>query len=334
VLAAYPVRGDSLAVRIRECQDLGADGLNGQHRGGYALFDPAMQAALLDRLALERDLAEAAARGELRVCYQPVVDLATGRATCLEALVRWQHPTRGLVPPGAFIPLAEEAGLIVPLGRWVLAEACRQVVAWGGAYPDAAAPALAVNLSPRQFRDPGLVADVAAILAATGLPAERLTLEVTESAAMERIAETLATLAALKALGVRLALDDFGTGHSALANLRQLPLDTLKIDRSFFQEDPANRAIVGAVNALAHGLGLDVTAEGLETAAQVAWARAAGCERGQGFYFARALPAETIAALWGAGLAFDLPAGRSPAPVPVAAPSTAAIRATVPGASA
>ncbi len=303
-------------------------------RGGYALFDPAMQAQLLDRLALERDLAGAPARGELRVHYQPKVDLATGRATFLEALVRWQHPTRGLVPPGAFIPLAEEAGLIVPLGRWVLAEACRQVVSWGVAYPDAAAPALAVNLSPRQFRDPGLVADVAATLAATGLPADRLTLEVTESAAMERIEETLATLGALKVLGVRLALDDFGTGHSALAYLQQLPLDTLKIDRGFFRDTPQNRAIVGAVTALAHGLGLDVTAEGLETAAQVAWARAAGCDRGQGFYFARPLPAETIAALWGAGLTFDLPAGRSPEPVPVAAPPTAAIRATAPGASA
>jgi len=275
-------------------------------RGGYALFDPAMQAALLDRLALERDLAGAAARGELRVHYQPKVDLASGRAIFVEALVRWEHPTRGLVPPGDFIPLAEEAGLIVPLGRWVLAEACRQVAAWHGAYPDTA-PALAVNLSPRQFRDPRLVGDVAAILAETGLPADRLTLEVTESVAMERIEETCATLAALRALGVHLALDDFGTGHSALAYLQQLPLDTLKIDRGFFRDTPQNRAIVAAVTALAHGLGLDVTAEGLETAAQVAWARDAGCERGQGFYFARPLPPDALAALLAAGLTFALP---------------------------
>ena len=278
-------------------------------RGGYALFDPAMQAALLDRLALERDLALAAERGELRVCYQPKVDLATGRTTFIEALVRWQHPTRGLVPPGEFIALAEESGLIVPVGRWVLAEACRQVVAWDMAHPTSAVPALAVNLSPRQFRDPGLVDDVAAILATTGLPAARLVLEVTESAAMERIDETLATLRALKALRVGLALDDFGTGHSALAYLRQLPLDTLKIDRSFFADNPANRAIVGAVTALAHGLGLEVTAEGLETAAQVAWAREAGCDRGQGFYFARPLPADQVATLWTGGLTCALPQG-------------------------
>ncbi len=276
-------------------------------RGGYALFDPAMQAALLDRLALERDLAGAAARGELRVYYQPKVDLATGRATFLEALVRWEHPTRGLIPPGDFIPLAEEAGLIVPLGRWVLETACRQLAAWHATYPDTA-PALAVNLSPRQFRDPGLASDVGASLAASGLPADRLTLEVTESVAMERIDETLATLRALKALGLHLALDDFGTGHSALAYLRQLPLDTLKIDRGFFAEGPENRAIVQAVTDLAHGLGLDVTAEGLETADQVAWARAAGCERGQGFYFARPLPADALAALLAAGLTFSLPA--------------------------
>ena len=276
-------------------------------RGGYALFDPAMQAALLERLALERDLTRAPERGELRVYYQPKVDLATGRTTFLEALVRWQHPTRGLVAPGDFIPLAEESGLIVPVGRWVLAEACRQIVAWGAAQPGLPAPHLAVNLSPRQFRDPELVRDVAAILAATGLPAACLVLEVTESAAMERIDETLATLRALKALGVGLALDDFGTGHSALAYLQQLPLDTLKIDRSFFRENPQNRAIVRAVTELAHGLGLEVTAEGLETAAQVAWARGAGCERGQGFYFARPLPAEQIAALWATGLTFSLP---------------------------
>jgi len=276
-------------------------------RGGYALFDPAMQAALLDRLALEHDLARAAERGELRVYYQPKVDLATGRATFLEALVRWQHPERGLIPPGDFIPLAEEAGLIVPLGRWVLETACRQLAAWHATYPDTA-PALAVNLSPRQFRDPGLASDVAASLAASGLPADRLTLEVTESVAMERIDETLATLRALKALGLHLALDDFGTGHSALAYLRQLPLDTLKIDRGFFAEGPENRAIVQAVTDLAHGLGLDVTAEGLETADQVAWARAAGCERGQGFYFARPLPADELAALLAAGLTFSLPA--------------------------
>jgi diguanylate cyclase (GGDEF)-like protein len=293
-------------------------------RGGYALFDPAMHARLLDRLALEGDLARATERDELRVYYQPMVALSSGRVTYLEALVRWQHPVRGLVAPGDFIPLAEETGLIVPLGRRILATACRQVVAWGRAYPDTPPPGLAVNLSPRQFRDPGLVDGVQAILAETGLAAARLTLEVTESVAMERVEETLATLAALRALGVRLALDDFGTGHSSLAYLRELPLDTLKIDRSFFRDTPQNRVIVRAVTALAHGLGLAVTAEGLETAGQVAWARAAGCDRGQGYYFARPLPPEEIAALWALGLTFALPRATMPGTPPAVPPAAAA----------
>ena len=283
-------------------------------RGCYEIFYPGMDGTALARLELEHDLRGALARDELRVHYQPLVDLGTGHVAALEALVRWGHPTRGLVPPGDFIPIAEEIGLIVPLGRWVLTEACRQVQAWRATYPGVPAPALAVNLSSRQFRHPALVADVAAALAASGLAAERLFLEITETVAMERIEETLATLAALKALGVRLALDDFGTGHSSLAYLQRLPLNMLKIDRSFFRDTVENRAIVRAVAELAHGLGLGVTAEGLETAEQVAWASAIGCERGQGFYFARPLPPEALAACWAAGLTFALPRTGSVAP--------------------
>ncbi len=276
--------------------------------GGYAVFSPGMDGAARAQLELEHDLRGALGRDELRVHYQPLLDLATGRVVLLEALVRWQHPARGLLTPGAFIPLAEETGLIVPLGRWILAEACRQFQIWPSPRP----AALAVNLSPRQFRDPALVADVAAILAATGLPADRLVLEVTETVAMERVDETIATMAALRALGVGLALDDFGTGHSSLAYLQRLPLDMLKIDRTFFRDTAENRAIVGAVVGLAHGLGLGVTAEGLETAAQASWAREAGCDRGQGYYFARPLPPEELAAHWAAGRIAGVPGdGRS-----------------------
>jgi len=281
-------------------------------RGRCEVFYPGMGEGALARLDLEYDLRGAAERGELIVYYQPKVDLATGHTMLLEALVRWQHPTRGLVPPGEFIPLAEETGLIVPLGRWILATACRQFQAWYGAYPHKTAPHLAVNLSPREFRDPELVTGVVATLAASGFPPDRLILEVTETVAMERIDETLATLAALKKLGVRLALDDFGMGHSSLAYLQRLPLDTLKIDRSFFTDTVQNRSIVRAVTALAHGIGLAVTAEGLETMEQVVWAQAAGCDYGQGYYFARPLPPDEVAVFWALGLSFALPAASTP----------------------
>jgi diguanylate cyclase (GGDEF)-like protein/PAS domain S-box-containing protein len=297
-------------------------------RSGTAAYAPAMGSGALGRLELEHDLRTALAREELVLYYQPKVDLTTGRVASLEALVRWQHPRRGLVPPGDFIPLAEETGLIVPLGRWALRAACGQAVAWAATHPDIPAPRVAVNLSAREFRDPELVAGVADTLAATALPPERLILEVTESVALEQVEEAIVTMRALRALGVRLALDDFGTGHASLAYLQRLPLDTLKLDRAFFADTPQNRAIVGAVATLAHGLGLDVTAEGLETAAQVAWARAAGCDRGQGFYFARPLPASEIAALWGAGLRFDLPAATAPEqPTPPTGPQESAVSA-------
>jgi diguanylate cyclase (GGDEF)-like protein len=292
--------------------------------GGYAVFSPDMDGAARAQLELEHDLRGALGRDELRVHYQPLLDLATGRVVLLEALVRWQHPARGLLTPGAFIPLAEETGLIVPLGRWILAEACRQFQRWPSPRP--APAALAVNLSLRQFRDPALVADVAAILAATGLPADRLVLEVTETVAMERVEETIATMAALRALGVGLALDDFGTGYSSLAYLQRLPLDTLKIDRTFFRDTAENRAIVGAVVGLAHGLGLGVTAEGLETAAQASWARDAGCDRGQGYYFARPLPPEELVAHWAAGRIAGVPGDGRPARGDPAAPVAASDR--------
>jgi EAL domain-containing protein (putative c-di-GMP-specific phosphodiesterase class I) len=302
-----PEVGD--APTLLRCADVALYRAKAAGRAGHAVFAPGMNADALARLELEHELRLAVERRAVSVHYQPKVDLTSGAAVELEALARWAHPARGLVLPGAFLPLAEETGLIVPLGRQVLREACRQMVVWRAAYPGVAPPALAVNLSPRQFRHAELVADVAATLAATGLDAALLKLEITETAAMERPDEAIATLRALKALGVRLALDDFGTGYSSLAYLPHLPVDALTIDRGFFRAGAANRAIARAVTDLAHGLGLDVTAEGLETAAQVAWARDAGCDRGQGDYFVRPLPVVGVDALWAAGLTFDLPIG-------------------------
>jgi EAL domain-containing protein (putative c-di-GMP-specific phosphodiesterase class I) len=264
-------------------------------------------AAIPPRHALARDLRLALARGEIVIYYQPQIDLATGTIAGLETLVRWRHPTRGLVRPGDFMPLAEEMGLCVPLGRRILAESCRQLVAWRARYPGVTTPVLAVNLSARQFRRPDLVTNVATLLAETEFAPDQLLLEVPETVALERPEVGRAVFAALRALGVRLAIDDYGTGHSSLADLPHLPVDTLKIDPSFFRESEHNRALVRAVTVLAQGLGLSTIAEGLETAAHVHWAREEGCALGQGYYFARPLPAEECEALWAIGLRCPLP---------------------------
>ena len=260
---------------------------------GWAVFGPEMNARAVARMELESGLRRAIERDELELHYQPMVRLATGRTEWLEALVRWRHPTRGLLPPGDFIPLAEETGLIVPLGRWVLHAACRQARAWHAASPGAPPPVVCVNLSPRQFRSPDLVAQVAGILRDTGLPPSGLELEITEQVLVAGSA-ALATVRALKALGVILAIDDFGTGFSSLSYLRHLPVDGLKVDCAFVRgidRDRANRAVVQAVTTLAHELGMLVVAEGIETAEELAVVRAASVDAGQGYYFARPLAA-------------------------------------------
>ncbi len=269
----------------------------------HALFEPRMDERAWARLRLEGELRRALAAGEFRLSYQPLVDLATGRVAEVEALVRWEHPERGTVPPDAFVPVAEESGLIVPLGSWVLEEACRQARAWHRERPDGPPLSVSVNLSVRQFQHPGVVADVARVLRETGLEPRLLTLEITESVAMDEEADTAAALRGLKALGVRLAVDDFGTGYSAFAYLRRCPVDALKIDRSCVAglgRNPEDEAFVRAVVAFARMMGLEVTAEGIETDGQVTELRALGCERGQGFYFAAPLPAEVLTELLGA----------------------------------
>ena len=265
---------------------------------GFAIFERAMSIETIERLELESDLRRAVERDELRLHYQPVVELGTGAIVGAEALLRWQHPRLGIVPPLRFVPLAEETGLILPIGSWVLDTACRQAVVWmaGGSDRDRSLR-VAVNLSARQFASPDLRAEVDRVLKATGLPPSALELEITESILMDRSEAGMAVLRSLRDLGVHLVLDDFGTGYSSLAYLQHLPLDTIKVDRSFVAEigsDPAADSIVRAVVSLAHGLGIEVVAEGIETQEQAERLRDLGCDRGQGFVFARPAPAEAL----------------------------------------
>jgi diguanylate cyclase (GGDEF)-like protein/PAS domain S-box-containing protein len=259
-----------------------------------AVFESSMGGASMARLELDIDLRRAVERNELRVLYQPLIDLRTGVVVGHEALVRWEHPTRGLLGSAAFIPLAEETGLILGIGAWVLAEACRQTRAWQLALPAEPPLTVSVNLSGHQFTQPDLAATVAGVLAESGLPASSLELEITETVAMSDAAATGVTLRALRQLGVRLVLDDFGTGYSSLAYLSEIALDSIKVDRVFVARlgvPGANHSIIAAVSALAHGLGMEVTAEGIERADQLAAVIDLGCDRGQGYLFASPLPA-------------------------------------------
>ena len=261
------------------------------------VFNAGMNAQAVNRLELEMDLRRALEKEEFRVFYQPIVALDTRQVCEVEALVRWEHPVRGLVPPGDFIPLAEETGLIVPIGLWVLQEACRQGRDWQAAQPSGQPLCVSVNVSARQLQQPDLVAQVAQTLKETGLAAGCLKLEITESVMMLDADQTIPRLHALRSLGVHLAVDDFGTGYSSMAYLSSLPIDTLKIDRSFVSkmsrsEDDA--AIVRAIVTLAKNLNLQITSEGIETPAQLAHLC---CDQGQGYHFARPLPAAEFAAL-------------------------------------
>jgi len=259
-----------------------------------AVFEPSMGGATMAWLELDTDLHRAVERGELQLYYQPLIDLRTGVIVGHEALVRWEHPTRGLLGPDDFIPLAEETGLILGIGQWVLSEACQQTRAWQLAMPTEPPLSVSVNLSGRQFTQPDLAATVAGVLAASGLPASSLELEITETVAMSNAAATGVTLRTLRELGVRLALDDFGTGYSSLAYLSEMALDSIKVDRAFvagLAVPGTNHSIIAAVSALARGLGLQVTAEGIEEPEQLAAVIDLGCDRGQGFFLAIPLPA-------------------------------------------
>jgi diguanylate cyclase (GGDEF)-like protein len=288
--------------------DLAMYHAKGKGKARYEIFDKSMNAPAQERLDLELDLRNAVTREEFTLHYQPVVDLLTGRITEVEALVRWRHPQRGLLFPADFVDLSEETGLIVPLGHWVLHEACRQTRQWQLAAPGTSLT-ISVNLSARQLQQPALVEEIAAVLQDTRLDPGALRLEITETVVMHDAPTTLAKLEALKALGVQLAIDDFGTGYSSLGYLKRFPVDTLKIDRSFVKGiggDVEDSAIVRAVITVAKSLNLSVTAEGIETAEQLEQLRALGCDHGQGYFFAKPLASDRVPALllatspWGA----------------------------------
>jgi diguanylate cyclase (GGDEF)-like protein/PAS domain S-box-containing protein len=263
-------------------------------RGTCRFFEPAMDARLQERRTLELDLRRALTASEFELYYQPLVEAQSGRVIGFEALLRWNHPHRGLVPPADFIPLAEEIGLIIPLGEWVLREACREAAAWPGGVK------VAVNLSPVQFRSPTLFHTVVSALGSSELSPHRLELEITESVLLHDSAATLALLHQMRGLGVRIAMDDFGTGYSSLSYLRSFPFDKIKIDRSFVRElgEKADcLAIVRAVAGLGASLGITTTAEGVETPEQLEQVRAQGCIEVQGYLFSRPRPADEVPGL-------------------------------------
>jgi diguanylate cyclase (GGDEF)-like protein/PAS domain S-box-containing protein len=268
-------------------------------KGRFEVFRPKLKRAATTRLRLKADLEHALEDGQFHLRYQPLVDLAKGRLVGMEALVRWRHPRRGEVLPGEFIGIAEESGVILPLGRWVLHEACRQARAWNANGITAQPMSISVNLSARQLEDPSLADDVSAALASSGLEPALLTLEITESVLMHDTSLTQESLHRLKALGVRLVIDDFGTGYSSLSYLRRFPIDGIKIDRSFIDAIDVDREeadLVGSIIALSNRLKLETVAEGVERSSQLTQLRALGAQLGQGYYLAEPLtPAEVIA---------------------------------------
>ena len=291
-------RGDGVTVSsdadaLLRNADVAMYAAKARSRGQYQVFEPAMHDLLVQHLELQADLQRGLERDEFFLTYQPILDLVSGRLLSVEALIRWNHPTRGLVMPTEFIPAAEETGLIVRIGAWVLHQACAQAKAWQTAYPMDPPLAISVNLSPRQLREADLADQVEAILGQTGLAPETLVLEITETGLMQDIERAVDVLRALKGLGVRLAIDDFGTGTSSLGSLRRLPIDVLKIDRSFVETMAVNaaqgQALVRAIVDLAQTLQLETVAEGIEVPTQMARLQAIGCRAGQGFYFAEPL---------------------------------------------
>ena len=268
-------------------------------KSGFAVFDPGMHASIRARHELGNDLQHAVDLGQLRLVYQPIVSLESGRVSGLEALVRWQHPDRGLVVPGEFIEIAEENGAILPIGRWVLREACERAVAWERAGVIPPTVFICVNVSAREIQQPGFVGAVEEALAWAGLEAGRLILEITETALIKATSPTVATLEALRALGVRVVIDDFGTGYFSLSHLRQFPVDALKIASEFIQlaeDDSRSAALAGAIVALGDSLDIATVAEGIETRQQAERMRSLGCTYGQGFFFAKPMSATDIEA--------------------------------------
>jgi len=287
---AVAVPGKTLAEELIKAADVALYAAKADGRGTFRFFAREMHALATERQILEKDLRHALANGQLTLHYQPIVDSVSEEVVAFEALLRWNHPSRGLLPPALVIPIAEESGLMPRIGDWVLRTACAEAAKW----PEHIR--VAVNLSPVQFADPALAATVTGTLAASRLDPGRLELEITEAVFLADRAVTEATLARLRTIGVRLALDNFGTGHSGLGHLRDAPLDKIKIDQSFVrgaaERGSRNGAIVRAIVVLAESLGIDTTAEGAETIEELALIRRLGCSQVQGFVFARPMPAD------------------------------------------
>ena len=290
-IAMAPGDGDDFE-RLLKNADMALSRAKTESRGSFGFFEADLDARAQIRRRIENDLREAIQHDVLRPHYQPLIDLSSGRIIGFEALVRWPHPERGMIPPVEFIPVAEETGLISALGRMMLRRACMDAAAW----PDDVR--VAVNLSPLQFRVGNVLAEVMEVLQQTGLPPRRLELEITETLVLEKSDQVLATQHALRALGVRISMDDFGTGYSSLSYLRSFPFDKIKIDRSFVKDLAGNReaqAIIRSIVSLGRGLGVTITAEGVETEAELRCLRAEGCPEGQGYLFSRPRPnAEVI----------------------------------------
>jgi len=293
-VSLYPRDADDARTLTRSADTAMYQAKN-KGKNGFEVFQPEMEQRAQKRMLIESNLRRALERGELQLHYQPQIDVRSARVVGVEALARWHCPQLGEVSPAEFIPVAEESGIIVALGRWVLQSACRQAAAWRQQGLLDTVEHVAVNLSARQTKDLGLMGDIRAILAETGLPARLLELEITEGVLMENINANLDLLQSFQAAGIHLSIDDFGTGYSSMSYLKRFPIDQLKIDRSFVHDLPGDgEAIATAIIAMAHSLDLTVVAEGVETAEQVAFLRKAGCDIMQGFYFARPM---TVAAL-------------------------------------
>ena len=300
-IAMAPADGDD-SEKLLKSADMALSRAKLDARGTFAFFEAALHAKAQSRRKTEVELRDAIQNDVLRPYYQPLVDLSSGRITGFEALVRWPHAERGMVSPAEFIPVAEETGLINPLGGLMLRRACFDAATW----PDDVR--VAVNLSPLQFRSGNLLSVVTDALKHSGLPPRRLELEITEMLLLEKSAQVLATLHALRALGVRISMDDFGTGYSSLSYLRSFPFDKIKIDQSFVRDLGANReaqAIIRSIVSLGKGLGVTITAEGVETEAELSCLRAEGCDEGQGFLFSKARPNAEIISLLAAQRGID-----------------------------
>jgi diguanylate cyclase (GGDEF)-like protein len=296
-IAVAPGDGSSVDKLLRSA-DLALYRAKGDGRGTFRFFETTMDLQMQTRRIMEQDMRKALPAGEFELYYQAVVSLASNEISGFEALIRWNHPKQGMVAPDKFIPLAEEIGFIVPLGEWVIRQACTTAAQWPGNLR------VAVNISAVQFRNPGLVQVIVSALAASGLPPTRLEIEITETVLLQDKETTLAVLHQLRALGIRIAMDDFGTGYSSLTYLQSFPFDKIKIDQSFvknIRENASSLNIVRAIAALAHGMGMTTTAEGVETREQLERIASEGCTEMQGFLFSKPLPAREIERLFLSG---------------------------------